>query len=774
MAERGPASPGTAATALTASSAPRHQRTSSQDEDVSPGNGSITNSSTSSNGVKVYKTTANAFPAKAENSSSNSNTGSGSVRSRKSSSANAVSTSTSTNTNTSSTNSNNATNTNSNISTVQSFELKALRTLKVPVGLHNLGNTCYASSALQALCCAPPFLCVFSDNCFVQPITAAEPVLSSSSATDSSAGAAASATATPNSKPSATAAAVANSPPSATSNTINSSSNNSSNSQALVSVLSSLIRQMLTSPRADIVPSEFVTHIRRTYPAFRSLQQQDADEFLRFLLDKLHEQTAPPAPIGRSNNNSISHSNSNSTRGVMGKIFSGEVENIVVCRACKAVSKRSEHLWDLLVEIPNPEPSSASIISTVSSYLNPAWLFGWGELWSEAVSLQDCLRMYFAVESMSGDNMYKCDRCASLQDADKYLRLKKLPEVLCITLKRFKHEGYRTVKNNRPVNFPLEGLSLTPFLSEELAGEEADYELVSVVNHTGSLNSGHYSCYGRSQPTNKWFWFDDEFVSEAEPRDVASVQAYVLIYRRVSKAFTERSQQICRIVKEQSTDSPVLLISKQWMTLCLTTTSPGPLDNSAFVCEHGGLRPFVANVPDLAVTVPLEVYQYVVGLFGGGPTLLSAAPCMSCQTHAKQLAKRRLNEQKAVRKLQSVEPERAQLYAISSDWIAQWHAFVSAPPESTTPPPSAITNEHIVDAQGHLVPTTKPGEPYIVIRPSVWQYFTATYGGGPAVAVTPAVTSSDDESQASPSPSPDRRKVARKRRSVTSGDPVSD
>lgn len=38
----------------------------------------------------------------------------------------------------------------------------------------------------------------------------------------------------------------------------------------------------------------------------------------------------------------------------------------------------------------------------------------------------------------------------------------------------------------------------------EIERQESSYDLVSIINHTGGINSGHYTCYGRAQPSNKY------------------------------------------------------------------------------------------------------------------------------------------------------------------------------------------------------------------------------------------------------------------------------
>jgi len=73
----------------------------------------------------------------------------------------------------------------------------------------------------------------------------------------------------------------------------------------------------------------------------------------------------------------------------------------------------------------------------------------------------------------------------------KHCQLVKLPDVLCIQLKRFRHEGLRqyNAKVGTAVKFPLDDLDMAPYCSEEVLGDseqETKYQLISFISHFGS------------------------------------------------------------------------------------------------------------------------------------------------------------------------------------------------------------------------------------------------------------------------------------------------
>lgn len=107
----------------------------------------------------------------------------------------------------------------------------------------------------------------------------------------------------------------------------------------------------------------------------------------------------------------------------------------------------------------------------------------------------------------------------SLQEAQKRLKIKKLPSILVIHLKRFKYieQLGRYKKLSYRVVFPLE-LKLT----NTTDNSDLEYSLFAVVVHVGSgPNHGHYISLVKSH--NHWLFFDDENV---EMIDESMVQTF--------------------------------------------------------------------------------------------------------------------------------------------------------------------------------------------------------------------------------------------------------
>ncbi len=84
-----------------------------------------------------------------------------------------------------------------------------------------------------------------------------------------------------------------------------------------------------------ISPDEFLTFMRKKLPVFGGYQQQDAQEFMRALLDKMHEELKEKK--GRT---------------LIMKMFQGYFVNMVTCRNCNQTSKKQEPFLDLSLSIP--------------------------------------------------------------------------------------------------------------------------------------------------------------------------------------------------------------------------------------------------------------------------------------------------------------------------------------------------------------------------------------------------------------------------------------
>lgn len=152
------------------------------------------------------------------------------------------------------------------------------------------------------------------------------------------------------------------------------------------------------------------------------------------------------------------------------------------------------------------------------------------------MTLADCIESFTQDENLDKDNLWHCGNCKKLVQATKKMDLYKLPRILIIHLKRFRHKITQLWNYQKKledfVEYPTTGLDLSKFIKG--APEGYLYDLFAVSNHYGRMSGGHYTATCYNPFHDKWLFFDDESVSKASTEDIVSNNGYVLFYHRVN------------------------------------------------------------------------------------------------------------------------------------------------------------------------------------------------------------------------------------------------
>ncbi|XP_023206932.1 ubiquitin carboxyl-terminal hydrolase 2-like isoform X2 [Xiphophorus maculatus] len=289
--------------------------------------------------------------------------------------------------------------------------------------------------------------------------------------------------------------------------------NNSRTNTALMEEFAKLIQIMWTSTSSEAVsPSEFKTQIQRYAPRFVGYNQQDAQEFLRFLLDGLHNEVNRVTVRPRGTMEDFDHlPDEEKGKKMWSKyleredskivdVFVGQLKSSLTCSHCGFCSTVFDPFWDLSLPIAK----------------------GYGE-----VSLMDCMRLFTKEDVLDGDEKPTCYRCKARRRCTKKFTIQKFPKILVLHLKRFS-EARRTSKLSTFVNFPMKDLDLREFASEN--STNAVYNLYAVSNHSGTTMGGHYTAYCRNPSSGEWYTFNDSRVTPMSSSQVRSSDAYVLFY----------------------------------------------------------------------------------------------------------------------------------------------------------------------------------------------------------------------------------------------------
>ncbi|RMZ75490.1 hypothetical protein DV737_g5280, partial [Chaetothyriales sp. CBS 132003] len=148
------------------------------------------------------------------------------------------------------------------------------------------------------------------------------------------------------------------------------------------------------------------------------------------------------------------------------------------------------------------------------------------------ISLQDCLDESRKPEILSEQNAWYCPRCKTHRRAEKTFELWKCPDILIMHLKRFSSNRNFRDKLDVRVDYPIQGLDMSPMIQDVEDGKSMVYDLIAVDNHYGGLGGGHYTAFARHPTTNQWYEYNDASVSKRNPDAVVTSAAYLLFYRR--------------------------------------------------------------------------------------------------------------------------------------------------------------------------------------------------------------------------------------------------
>lgn len=353
---------------------------------------------------------------------------------------------------------------------------------------------------------------------------------------------------------------------------------------SLYSSVKDIFEAVVTNERRHgiVSPSKLVEVLRRDNEMFRGQLHQDAHEFFNLLLNTLldniddNEKKRLKAEADEKKNDTENSPEQMAEPGTVSfpsllpiappgptkwlrDMFEGTLTSETRCLTCENTSQRDEPFLDLSVDL------------------------------DQHTSVTSCLRRFSEEEMLCERNKFHCDNCGGLQEAEKRMKIKRLPKVLTLHLKRFKYtEDYgRLQKLFHKVVYPYH---LRLFNTTDDA-EDPDriYELYAVVVHIGGGPfHGHYVAVIKTQDRG-WLLFDDEMV---EPVDKSYVKnffgdkpglatAYVLFYQETTIEAVRAEQR--REGKKRRASQVTLTETKAKESAelhrVLSATSASPIEN---------------------------------------------------------------------------------------------------------------------------------------------------------------------------------------------------
>ena len=320
-----------------------------------------------------------------------------------------------------------------------------------------------------------------------------------------------------------------------------------------------LVLKYMWAHNCEVEPKVFKRTVNKQLPFFNGMRQQDAQEFLTALLDKIHENTKSQAKlitnfsqrqveleknikqieerleIARKSkeNKSVIQSVINeldtlykenkdeyfsvrmimvwkdilsASYSIINDIFSGTFLITTICNTCKKEQHRFERFDIFMLHLPEEVEAD-----------------------KQKYTITDLMKSYVTPETMTGKNTCFCDYCSEKTESVRQHLIYQQPNTLIVMIKKYQKFQGHIIKSNIKIEYDHE-LDITPYMYSGSKGYKK-YELYAVIRHSGGYSGGHYYSYTKNPINDLWYLFDDGDVYNVDPSEALNSNGYVLAYR---------------------------------------------------------------------------------------------------------------------------------------------------------------------------------------------------------------------------------------------------
>ena len=176
----------------------------------------------------------------------------------------------------------------------------------------------------------------------------------------------------------------------------------------------------------------------------------------------------------------------------------------VSCNTCFCSSESEENL-DILTL-----PVSADIQASINQFLKP--------------------------EILSSHNKWFCPSCKALSESTRETCIINSAPILIIQLCRFSNQGGQLIKDANFFSCTQSESNkhlVVPITVEDEVSCTNKYSLIATINHSGTLNRGHYWAFIKGLHSSSWYSCNDKLVFNVEERSLNNISPYILFYRKV-------------------------------------------------------------------------------------------------------------------------------------------------------------------------------------------------------------------------------------------------
>jgi ubiquitin carboxyl-terminal hydrolase 8 len=315
-----------------------------------------------------------------------------------------------------------------------------------------------------------------------------------------------------------------------------------------------LLKNYWSEKGINITPKSIKKRIGKLSEDFSGSRQNDSEEALNIILDKLHEELLYSVEINNElNENLIPFMNiynlygsiiNDNNKSIEDKIRIGKIikeytkvsiDEFTVIKSCLYWNHYLKDNYSIIKKVFTGLYLSKVKCSKCGYYNGTFDPFDSIQLQlpqKNNITLDDCFNQFFKIELLKNDNKYNCIKCQQKVEAIKKIEIWTLPNVLIIQLKRFESFSMFPKKKNDNVEC-LFTISLEKYCSKLNKLGNFNYELYGVCNHYGGTQGGHYTANVKNPLNNLWFEFNDESIYHIDTNNVITNSAYLLFYKRI-------------------------------------------------------------------------------------------------------------------------------------------------------------------------------------------------------------------------------------------------
>ena len=119
--------------------------------------------------------------------------------------------------------------------------------------------------------------------------------------------------------------------------------------------------------------------------------------------------------------------------------------------------------------------------------------------------IQTSFNSYLSPEILSCQNKWFCPSCNALFESTREIHIIRSAPILIILLRRFSNQGQTLLKNEDSFNCIQSQHLSVPVNCDPEVSLNNTYSLLATINHSGSLNNGHYWANIKNENTSQWF-----------------------------------------------------------------------------------------------------------------------------------------------------------------------------------------------------------------------------------------------------------------------------